>query len=75
MATKRSTLVMCKDSVLSKHFYNPLWVQQDKTSSVKKWSYDAVEKWVTAIEGIPDGIGTTFLDDKINVTTGYIQEA
>ena len=68
MATKRSTLVMCKDSVLSKHFDDPLWVQQDKTSSVKKWSYDAVEKWVTAIEGMPDDIGTTFLDDKINGT-------
>ena len=68
METKRSTLVMCKDSVLSKHFDDPLWVQQDKTSSVKKWSYYAVTKWLTSIEGMPDDIGTTFLDNKINGT-------
>ena len=68
MATKRSTLGMCKDSVLAKQFDDPLWVQQDKTSSVKKWSYYAVTKWITAIEGMTDDIGTTFLDYKINGT-------
>ena len=68
MATKGYTLVMYKDSVLSKHFDDPLWVQKVKTSSVKKWSYNAVAKWVTAIEGMPDDIGTAFLNNKINRT-------
>ena len=47
MATKQSTLGMCKDSVLAKQFDDPLWVQQYKASSVKKWSCEDVAKRVT----------------------------
>ena len=66
VATKRSTLGLCKDSVLAKQFDDPLWVQQNKTASVKKWSCEDVAKWVTEIEGMPDNIGTTFLGNKVN---------
>ena len=66
MATEKSTLGLCKDSVLAKQFDDPLWVQQDKTASVKKWSCEDVAKWVIEIEGMPDNIGTTFLGNKVN---------
>ena len=66
MATEKSTLGLCKDSVLAKQFDDPLWVQQDKTASVKQWSCEDVAKWVTEIEKMPDNIGTTFLGNKVN---------
>jgi len=66
MATKRSTLGLCKNSVLAKQFDEPLWVQQDNTKAVKKWSCEDVSKWVTAIEGMPDNIGATFVGNDVN---------
>ena len=50
METKRSTLGLCNDSVLAKQFDDPIWVQQDKTTSEKYWSCEEVAKWVVAIE-------------------------
>ena len=65
-AKERSTLGMCKDSVLAKHFDKLICVHQDKTASVKKKICEEVAKWVTAIEGMPDDIGTNFLANKVN---------
>ena len=35
---------------------------------MKNWRYDDVAKWVTSIEGIPDDINTTLLENNINGT-------
>ena len=66
MATKRSTLGLCMDSVLAKNFDDPLWVRKDNTKSVKQWNCEEVTNWVTKIEGMPDNVGATFLEKYVN---------
>ena len=66
MATKRSTLGLRKDSILANQFDHPLWAQQDKTTPEKDWSCEEVTEWVTTIEGMSDGIITTFLGNNVN---------
>ena len=66
MASKRSTLGLCKDSVLANQFDDPLWTQIYKTPPAKQWSFEEVSKWITAIEGIPDNVGATFLRNDVN---------
>ena len=69
MATKRSTLGLCKDSALAKQFDDTLWSQKDKTAPAKQWNCEEVSKWVTAIEGMPDNVRATFLGDDVNGAT------
>ena len=66
MATKRSTLGLCKDFVLTKQFNDPLWAQEDKITPAKDWSCEEVAEWVTRIEGMPDGIGTILLENNVD---------
>ena len=66
MAPNCSTLGMCKDSFLAKKFDEPLWVNQDKTTPENYWICEEVAKWVTTIEGMPDVIGTTFLENNVH---------
>ena len=66
MATKRSTLGLCKDSAIAKQFDDPLWTQKDKSAPAKQWSCEDVTKWVTAIEGMPDNVGATFVRNDVN---------
>ena len=66
MATKRSTLGLCKDSALAKQFDNPLWRQQYKATSAKKWSCKEVAEWVTTIEGMPDNVRPAIVGNNIN---------
>ena len=66
MATKRSTLGLCKDSALAKQFDYPLWRQQDKATSTKKWSCEEVAGWVTTIEGMPENVRPTIVGNNIN---------
>ena len=66
MATKRSTLGMCKDSTREKQFDDPLWTQKDKKTPEKQWSCEEVAKWVIAIEGMPENVGDTFVMNDVN---------
>ena len=66
MSTKRSILGLYKDFVLAKRFDDPLWAQQDKTTSAKDWSCEEVAEWVTRIEGMSNGIFNTFLENNVN---------
>jgi len=66
VTTKRSTLGLYKDSALAKQFDDPLWTQKDKTTPAKQWSCEEVAKWVTAIEGMPDNVGATFVRNDVN---------
>ena len=57
---------LCKYSVHTNQFYNPLWVKQDNTESMKKWRCEYVVKWFTSIEGFPDDFGITLFWNKVN---------
>ena len=66
METKHSTLGLCKYYAPAKKFDDPLWRQQDKVTSAKKWSWEEVDEWVTTIEGIPDNVRPTIVGNNIN---------
>ena len=66
MAKKRSTLELRNSYVLVKHFDGSIWVQQENMASVKKWIWEVVSKWITAIKGVFDEIGPTFMENKVN---------
>ena len=68
MATKRSTLGLCKDSVLAKQFDDPLWVQRKNTTSAEEWSCEEVAKWVATIKGMPDDIGPALMRNDVSGT-------
>ena len=66
ITTKRSTLGLCKDSILAKQFDDPLWVREDKTTLEKEWICNEVSKWVAAMKGMPDNVGATFVNNGAN---------
>mmetsp|Transcript_12077 Transcript_12077/g.18622 ORF Transcript_12077/g.18622 Transcript_12077/m.18622 type:complete len:746 (+) Transcript_12077:170-2407(+) len=66
LQTRRSTLAIMKESVLAKHFDDPLWKQQQQQSSlsssdntnkkllhegIKRWNSSQVSEWVTTTTG------------------------
>ena len=66
MATKRSTLGLCEDSVLAKQFNDPLWMQQDKRTLTEQWSCEEVAGWVATIKGMPDDVGPALVRNYID---------
>mmetsp|Transcript_23119 Transcript_23119/g.68192 ORF Transcript_23119/g.68192 Transcript_23119/m.68192 type:complete len:497 (-) Transcript_23119:326-1816(-) len=55
MATKRSTIGICEDSVLAKRFNDPLWARQeskDDQTAVDEWIPEKVESWAKDIKGV-----------------------
>ena len=66
MATKRFTLGLCKDSVLAKNFYEPLWVHQDKIVSMQYFNCEDVANWVETIKGMPYDVGPTLVRNDVN---------
>ena len=64
--TKRSTLGLCKDSVLSDRFYDLLWVQQDKKNLIEQWSCGEVARCIATIKGMPDEVGPYLVRNYIN---------
>ena len=66
MAKKRSTLGLCKDSVLVNQFDDPLLVKKDNTTSVKQWTCEDIAKWVIENGGMPDNMGATFWENNVN---------
>ena len=57
---------LCNDSIIVKQFDDPLWVRKDSITSVNQWTCEEVTKWVTSIEGMPDNVGATFLENNVN---------
>ena len=41
-------------------------MQNDNTTPVKQWNFEEFAKWVTAIEGMPDNLYATSVENKIN---------
>ena len=41
-------------------------MQNDNTKPVKQWTFEEFTKWVTAIEGMPEHLGATFVENNIN---------
>ena len=75
METKRSTLRLCKDSVLANNFYEPLWVHQDKMVLMQYCNSEDVAKWVATIKGMPYFVGPTLVRNDVNgselIVTGW----
>eukprot|EP00984_Skeletonema_dohrnii_P021398 scaffold10679_cov99-Skeletonema_dohrnii-CCMP3373.AAC.3 len=66
MATKRATLMVAEDSMLAQQFDDSKWTVQGSFPSVKAWTPTEVSNWVKDIEGIPDEVGSLFLENEIN---------
>ena len=68
METRCSTLVLCRDSALTKKFDDLIWVEQKKTSE-EEWSCEEVSKWAATIKVMKDDVGTFLVSIGDN---GYI---
>jgi len=66
MSTRRATLMIAEDSVLAQQFDDSKWTVQGSFPPVKAWTPDKVSNWVKDIEGIPDDVGSLFLENEIN---------
>mmetsp|Transcript_23113 Transcript_23113/g.68175 ORF Transcript_23113/g.68175 Transcript_23113/m.68175 type:complete len:260 (-) Transcript_23113:274-1053(-) len=69
MATKRSTLGICEDSVLAKQFNDPLWMREEgkeEQAVVDDWTPDRVESWANAIKGVPSEASSILLRNEIS---------
>ena len=66
MSTRRATLMIAEDSVLAQQFDDSKWTVQGSFPPVKAWTPDEVSNWVKDIEGIPDDVGSLFLENEIN---------
>jgi len=55
LTVKRTTLGLCKDSVLAKQFNDPLWKREKVCPSVKHWDCEQVQKWASEIKAVPGG--------------------
>ena len=66
METKCFNLGLCKGSVLSVNFYEPLWVHQDKMVSMQDFNCEDVAKWVATIKGMPYDSGPTLVRNDVN---------
>jgi len=65
MAVKRSTLGLCRDSVLAKQFDDPLWKQNGNLGSVEHWDFEQVATWASETKNIPDEVTQKLSENKI----------
>ena len=66
MATKRSTLQACKDSILSAQFDDAKWTEQGlEGKQVEEWTSDEVTSWVKDIRNIPGSVADLFAENSI----------
>merc|ERR1740139_599335 len=66
MAVKRSTLGLCRDSVLAKQFDDPLWKRDCNLGLVENWDFEQVTKWASEKKNIPDEVAQKLRDSKID---------
>ena len=66
MATKRSTLVLCKDSVLLNNIDNLFWMHQYNMVPMQECICEDVYKWVESTKVIIDSVGASFLRNDVN---------
>mmetsp|Transcript_32057 Transcript_32057/g.65819 ORF Transcript_32057/g.65819 Transcript_32057/m.65819 type:complete len:173 (-) Transcript_32057:230-748(-) len=67
MATKRSTLRICDNSVLSRQFDDDVWTKQTNIShkSILEWTYEDVISWMKGIDDISEDITKNFEENKV----------
>jgi len=68
IAVKRSTLGLCRDSVLAKQFDDPLWKRDGNLGSVKNWDFEQVAKWASEKQNIPNEVALKLRENKIDGT-------
>lgn len=66
MATKRSTLLHFKDSVLARQFDDAVWTEHGQSNNnVKDWTPDDVNRWVASLDGVADDVADVFRDNEV----------
>eukprot|EP00957_Ditylum_brightwellii_P148486 11305582-Ditylum_brightwellii.AAC.1 len=67
MTVRRSTLRICKGSVLERQFDDSIWTNQHSDKAhAKKWSYEEVVEWAKKHDEIPDEVASIFQKNKVN---------
>jgi len=68
MSIRKGTLGLCKESVLAKHFSDPLCVKVagDRVRSVEKWNCKEVESWISNIVGLSEDAAMILNNRKMN---------
>mmetsp|Transcript_9232 Transcript_9232/g.18874 ORF Transcript_9232/g.18874 Transcript_9232/m.18874 type:complete len:257 (+) Transcript_9232:364-1134(+) len=66
MAVKRSTLGLCRDSVLAKQFDDPRWKRDDSSRSVEGWDVERVSKWASETDTLPDEVARKLREHAID---------
>lgn len=62
MAVKHSTLAMCKESVLYKHFVDENWNGKNNKKLASDWGEDDVVAWAKEIHGLKEDVSCYFQD-------------
>ena len=66
MATKRSTLCIAIDSVLSQQFDDSKWTEQGFNGKrVKDWGPDEVSTWAKGVDGLSDNVSIVLYENEI----------
>merc|ERR1719162_105324 len=68
MSIRKDTLCLCKESVLAKHFSDPLWVKgvSDGVKSVEKWNEKEVATWISNIDGLSEDAAMILKNQNMN---------
>lgn len=65
MATKRSSLQCCEESVLARQFDDSIWTNQGSDSTAISRSNEQVVSWISSVDGVTEDLLETFHNNKI----------
>jgi hypothetical protein len=69
IATKRSTLQCCEESVLARQFDDSVWKSQGSNiMTISRWNNQKVLTWLAGVDGVTEEIVTSFTNNKITGT-------
>jgi len=68
MSIRKDTLSLCKESVLAKHFSDPLWVKEvgHGVKLVEKWNKKEVATWISNIDGLSEDAAMILKNQNMN---------
>lgn len=65
MATKRSSLQCCDESVLARQFDDSIWISQGSDVPISRWNNEQVGSWISSVDGVTEDIVETFQEHHI----------
>ncbi|KAL7505367.1 hypothetical protein ACHAXN_002855 [Cyclotella atomus] len=66
MATKRSSLQCCEESVLARQFDDSIWVSQGSQITISRWNNQQVLSWLASVDGVTEEMVESFRNHKIS---------